>query len=318
MTDIAIPLVGSSALARQEEDDLVLWSVTTIIGCLDKPALVQWAVNVTAERVIDNLDVIARRLDDEGKDEATHYVKGLRWRTGGLMTDAQMGTVAHALFDDYAITGVRPAVHPELHPDFGTKGSTVMPVDLLTLERMLDQFDRFLQMFTPDYLATEVTVYHPEMGYAGQADGFVTIDGTRLIMDYKTSRRSYANDGSERGPYPEVGLQLAAYRHATHAAVWRARRYENRSRRYYLLSGVERSMAAAVPPVEGGIAVYVTPDRFAVHPVRCDARQFDAFLFVLEAARWQFNEATHVVGNPMLAPHPIAADTDDPFVGLGE
>lgn len=318
MTTTELPIKGTSTPARAEEDDLVLWSVTTIIGALDKPALVPWAVNVTAERVVDNLDVITRRVEEEGATEAVQFVKGLRWKTGGLLTDAAMGTVAHSLFDGYALTGTRPAVFPELHPDHGKKGSVLLPVDLLNLERMLDQFDRFLQQFTPEYLATEVTVYDPEMGYAGQADGFVTIDGVRLILDYKTSRRTYAADGSERGPYPEVGLQLAAYRYARYAAVWRARRYENRSRRYYLLSAAERDMALPVPEVDGGVAVYVTPERFAVHPVRCDVRQHEAFLFVLEAARWSFNEAAYVVGNPMNPPHPQAESDEDPFEGLGE
>ena len=39
---------------KPDDDDLSLWSVTTIIGALDKPALLYWAAQQTADAAIDS------------------------------------------------------------------------------------------------------------------------------------------------------------------------------------------------------------------------------------------------------------------------
>jgi PD-(D/E)XK nuclease superfamily len=308
--------------SKEEDDDVLFWSVTTVLDVLNKPAFIPWAVGVTAEKTVTNLDIVYQRLRTEGVESAVDYIKGLRWATGGLLSDADLGTVAHALFNDYAVTGTRPDVEPELHPRHVDKGAVLADEDIFALRAMLVQFDRFLNQFQPQYEACEVCVYHAgdeqgrSFGFAGQADGFASIGGVPLIFDYKTSRKSYDARGKETHPWPEVGLQLAAYRHATHAAVWRARRFETgRSRRYYLLNPSEKAAALPVPPVDGGVAIHITPDRFGVYPARCGEREFEAFLYCLEVARWQFNEASNVVGNPMIPPVP-APDLGDPFAGL--
>lgn len=315
MTSTLPTIGGTVENARKETGDNVLWSVTTILSVLDRPALIPWAVNETAAKVVLKLDTINRRLADEGVESAVQYVKGLRWQTDGLLTAAQLGTLAHHLFDQQALHGTRLRVEPEMHPDHAVNGKVLDPRDIRDLNRMVDQFERFCDEFQPQYESTEVVVFHDEYGYAGQVDAFLTIDGVRLICDYKTSRSSYLSDGKERAPYPEVALQLAAYRHARLAAVWRARRYESYKRRYYLLSEAEKAQAIPVPERDGGIAIHISPDRYAVHPVRCDDDIFsDAFLYVLECARWQFETSKGVIGNRMMPPHPIP--TDDPFAGL--
>jgi hypothetical protein len=316
MTTLELPRIGEVVECKAEPGDRTLYSVTTIISVLDKPALIPWAVNETAERTVANLATVQQRLD-EGVDEAVAYVAGLRWKTDGRLRDTELGTLAHQFFDQWAITGQRPEVVPELHPQHAQTGAVLHADDLFALRSMLDQFDRhWLQAFCPSYEATEVVVYHPDYEYAGQADGFVTVDGKRLILDYKTSRKTWTRAGKKRGPYPEVGLQLAAYRHATHAAVWRARRYTNRSRRYYLLNDAEREMALPVPEVDDGLALYVTPHSCDAYPVRCDREMHEAFLFCQEMARWQFNVANHVVGNPLVPLHVPPDNEDDPFAGL--
>lgn len=318
MTAVLPAIGGTVDGARREANDTEMWSVTTIIGCLDKPALVPWAVNETAAKVVTTLDIIRRRLENEGQESAIEYVKGLRWHTGGLLSASQLGTLAHHLFDQWALseTGTRPRVEPEMHPDRATKGKVLDPQDIRDLNLMLDQFGRFLDEFQPSYQSTEVVVYDDQYEYAGQADAFLTIEGTPLICDYKTSRASYTGAGKERAPYPEVGLQLAAYRFAPLAAVWRARRYENQRRRYYLLSDTEKSAAVPVPEVDGGIAIHVSPHRYAVHPIRCDKSVHDQFLYVQEAARWSFETSKHVVGNPMMPPYPRPLPDADPFEGI--
>lgn len=294
-----LPRIGEVVEAKADPGDLILWSVTTVLSILDRPALIPWAVNLTADRVVTKFDVIRRRLEEEGPESASEYVRGLRWQTDGLVKAADLGTIAHHLFDTYALTGTRPPVTVDLHPE---RGKTLDPRDVRDLTLMLDQFDAFLQQFQPEYDATEVVVYTPEYGIAGQTDALMRIQGERLIVDYKTSRDSWTKADKPKGPYPEVGLQLAAYRHATHAAVWRARRYESMRRRYYLLSQAERDAAVAVPEVDGGVAIFVAPERFGVYPVQCGPDMYESFLYCLEVARWSFNESSRVVGNPMIPP----------------
>lgn len=312
-----LPAMGEVAEdSRAHDGDEVLYSVTALLAVIDKPALMHWAVYETARRVVPRLHIVGARLDNEGTDSAIDYVANLRWQTDGRLTDSQLGTLAHHLFNVWALSGVRPDVHPELHPGHGKDGAVLHDDDLRDLRRMLDQFDRFLQEFAPAYEATEVVVYHPRYRYAGQADGFARIADARLIFDYKTSRKTWDRRGRERGPYAETGLQLAAYRYAQMAAVWRARRYHARSRRYYLLSADEQKVALPVPEVDGGVAIHVTPEHCKVHPMRCGPDMFEAFLHVLEVARWRINVADSVVGDPMEPPHPLPEDTSDPFVGL--
>jgi hypothetical protein len=312
-----LPTRGEDRAAGRKDEDLVLYSVTTVIKAMDKSdVLTNWAVNETAARVVARIGQLRRRLSEEGEESAVDFVKGLRWDTGGNLSATALGTLAHKLFDDYAITGSRPAVTPDLHPDHASKQKLLSDEDQFMLRRMLEQFDRFLQQFQPEYHCCEVVVYHPDYGYAGQLDAIFSIDGVPLICDYKSSRTAWTAGGKEKTPYSESALQLAAYRHASHAAVWRARRYENNRRRYYLLSETERAAAVPVPPVDGGVVILVTPDRYAVHPARCGDREWEAFLYCLEMARWMFNEASSVIGDEMVAPYELPEPAGDPFAGL--
>lgn len=320
MSTSDVSRIGEVVETSREPEDMVMWSVTTILAVIDRPALIPWAVGVTAERAVANIDTVLNRLEKEGADSAIEYVKGLRWQTGGRLTDAELGTVAHKLFDTYAIDEVRPEVVPELHPDHARKGLVLAVEDVIALNLMLDRFDEFLQLYQPDYECCEIVVFHPEQGYAGQVDAFLSIGGVPLIGDYKTSRNTYDSRGKIRAPYPEASLQLAAYRYARYRAAFRARRYETggrASRRYYLLSSQERDAAWPVPEVEGGIVIKITPEHLGVYPVRCGPEQFETFRFVQEVARWSFQQAAHAVGNPMPPLFPDA-DLSDPFAGLPE
>ena len=216
MTDLTL---GQPALDGQKpaDDDERHWSVTTIIGCLDKPALLYWAAEQTAVAAVNSARTLEARVEEEGVDTVVKWLRDARFRRDRTRrTAAELGTEVHAACEAYALTGQRPDVDAEVQP-------------------FLDQFDRWAQEFQPVYQAAEVTVYSPSYGYAGTCDAFLTVGGVRCIVDYKSSRKSFDNRGNPTTPYPEVALQLAAYRHAELAAVWRPRRMEQYRRRYYLL-----------------------------------------------------------------------------------
>lgn len=281
-----LELVGPKVVDVNQvgDNDQRCWSVTTIIGALDKPALVYWAAAQTAEAAIDDLDIWQPMVEKGRRNDAVRWLTGARFRTpDGERSASELGTAVHAACEEYALSGNRPDVDDEVRP-------------------FLNQFDEWLNRFQPEYQATETTVYSPKYGYAGTCDAFLTIDGVPLIADYKTTKKAVDKRGNPTTPYPEAALQLAAYRYAEVAAIWRPRRYESFRRRYYLLSRQERDEAVPVPAVEGGVVIHITPEHCEAFPVRCDASVHDAFLYVLEAARWSFETSKRVVGDVMTRP----------------
>lgn len=288
-------------IGAPEPDDLILWSVTTIIGALEKQALYYWTAEQTAIAAIDEQRTWRAMLEDRGRAETIKWLRDARFRRPkDLLSAADLGTVTHTVCEEYALSGTRPTrdridhlVRDKGGPQVDIHGETAV------VETMLKQFDNWLERFTPSYQATEVMVASPTYGYAGTADGFLTIDGVRAIIDYKTSREPYDGKGNPKTPFPEVSPQLAAYRWAEFAAVWRPRRTEKFRRRYYLLNATERAMAVPVPEVDGGLCIHITPESCDAFPVRCDRQIHEQFLFILEAARWAFETAKTVIGQPL-------------------
>lgn len=298
----ALPLLSEEPyLAPPEETDQRLWSVTTIIGVLDKPALVPWTALETATAAVDEQRVWRSRLEHEGRDAAIEWLKKARFRERkGQRSSTKLGTAVHKAAEHKAIYGrYRPedAADEELRP-------------------FLVQWDRFLDEFQPRYIAAEVTVFHPAFHYAGTCDGFFELGASRLIFDIKTSRTDRTHDDKLRQPYPEVGLQLAAYRFAEFAAVWRARQIEQFKRRYYVVSKAERDLAVPVPIVDDGVAILLTPTRYAVHPVTCGPEVHDAFLHLVDVAHHVIEDAPDLVRPALIPPARPRAEDDDPFAGL--
>ena len=304
-------------VTKPDDDDLQLWSVTTIIGILDKPALLYWASEQTANAAIDHTATWQAMVEDSGREETVKWLRDARFRRPKTtLSAAELGTAVHTLCETYALTGNKPG--PDFIEDIivraGSRQTDVVK-ESATASAMLEQFDKWLQRFTPTYQGTEVSVYNPEYGYAGQADAFMTIDGVRFLADYKTTRDSCDKRGKLKTPHPEnVALQLAAYRHAPFAAVWRPRRVEKFRRRYYLFSPGEREMAVPVPEVDTGLVIQISPDDCSAYPVRCDEEAYRAFLFVLEAFRW-VNVTSKTVMNPVLE---ISAASVEEFGGRCE
>jgi hypothetical protein len=277
--------------AAPEQGDLELWSVTTVLGALDKPALLYWAAEQTALAAIHSPNTWRAMLDDDEPGcahdsadcAAVKWLRDARFRKPkGMRTATELGTLVHDACEQYALTGKKPVVDPEVQP-------------------FLDRFDEWLQRFTPSYQATEVAVYHPDLGYAGTADAFLTIDGVRYIADYKSTRKHLDNQGRPTTPYPEqVGLQLAAYRWAKHAAIWRPRRLERFRRRYYLLGPAEQAMAVPVPEVDTGLVIHISPEACEAYPIVCDEDVFEAYLAAQDAARWLFQTSRTVMSDPLV------------------
>lgn len=269
-------------VAKPEPDDERFYSVTTIIGCLDKPALLYWSAEQAALAAVNASGSLAARVEEDGEEATVKWLRDARFRqVKGQRTAAELGTACHDAFEQYALSGVRPTVDDEVLP-------------------YLDRFDEWVQKWQPEYVAAELAVYNRTYGYAGSCDAFLKIDGETLIADYKSTRKSVDAKGKDTGPYPEVGLQLSAYRHAELAATWRARRYEKFKRRYYLLSPDEIEMGVPVPAVSGGLCIHVTPEHCHAYIVRCDAEVFESFLYLIEAFRYTNEVSKTIIGGRLV------------------
>jgi len=303
MTAVSLEL-GQAPIdkAAQSDDDLVLYSVTTIIGVLEKRALLYWSAEQAAREAVRIAGSLPQRIEEDGEETVVKWLRDARFRQPkDRLSSTALGTVFHSLAETYALTGDRPGIEAIAHAvtQEGIHDGPAVNRETDVLAAMLDRFDEWLQRFQPSYRATEVTVYSPTYGYAGTCDGFLTIDGTPLIVDYKSSREPYDSKGRPKTPYPESALQLAAYRHAEFAAVWRPRRTEKWYRRYYLLGPAERQMAAPVPDVDGGLVIHVTPEACEAFPVRCDETVWTAFAYLIEAFRWVQETSKTAIGPPL-------------------
>lgn len=258
-------------------DPLRLWSVTTLqkLGLGTSDALVNWAVRTTAEYAVDNNDVIAP-LAGRDRDAAVKLLADARWTSSGKA--AARGTDLHKAAEALAL-GVTPEVEDHILP-------------------YVEQYQAFLDTFRPSFLMSEAPVYNPTHGYAGTCDGVLEMDGRRLIFDLKTTAHA-PDSGKSRPPFPEVALQLVAYRRAEWVGLLSEMRYAS-GKRYYLYD--PDAQHEPMPETDGALCVVVSPFDYMVVPVRTDDEVWRHFRHCMENARWQVSVSRSVFGPPITAP----------------
>lgn len=172
--------------------------ITSVIGVLDKPALVGWAKRETAIAALRNwkaVESMVAQYPPKGEDLAFHPAVSFLKATPGYQRDAaaDLGTRVHAVAEALA-KGEKPDVDED------------------TLAFAEAYIRDFLEPMKPKFhpLYTEAMVYHSGqdglvLPYGGTMDAFCEIDGTVWLIDYKTNKS---------GAYSETALQLAAGRFA--------------------------------------------------------------------------------------------------------
>lgn len=228
------------------------WSVTTIIGGgVPKPALLPWGIKMVAEAAVESISFLPEMVERD-RDEAVRYLKGSPYAKRDKAAD--LGTLVHEWIEAYSLRKPMPEPPDEVAP-------------------YLAAFKVFLADFNPGFTATEASVYNRAERYAGTLDAIAHL---RLPL--------YGGDGhyildakSGKGVYPEVGLQLAAYRHAE-------------------FIGLPDGSEAPMPQVDGALALHLTPQGYRLIEVRCDDEIFRAFLYAREVFRWQEETSKTVLG----------------------
>ena len=135
------------------EDWKVLPGVTTALGIMDKPNLLQWAANEAAKHYRDS-------GPGDHYDDARYA-----WRTKRDKS-ADLGTIAHDQISEI-LSGNEPTIDP-------------------ATEKIMKAFDGFMNALKPEVIATEQPVVSRSMGYGGKFDFECMIDGKLYMGDFKT------------------------------------------------------------------------------------------------------------------------------------
>lgn len=217
------------------------WSVTTILSAMPKPALPVWAAKVVAEYAVDHLDALSA-LERDAALDLLKRVPDRQKNKGG-----EMGSAVHDAIEAYWTGRPKP----------------VAPIDVRARMRA---FHQFVGDYSPEFVPqmAEASVFNRTKKYAGTLDAILKIRlprhrATRWLLDVK----------SGKGVYPEVGLQLAAYRYAEFIGM---------------PDGSERKM----PPVAGGLVLHLPESGgYLLREVRCDEMMLRVFEYVREVYRFQ-------------------------------
>jgi hypothetical protein len=173
-------------------------SVTTVCGILEKQALLPWAVNATANYIMQEIEpyLVDSDLVDDMKpyydinaDRLNSIIEASKKNFRKVSSKAMdIGSAVHSSIEDYLCLGREPEA----------------PSDAV-----LSGFLAFLEWESQHNLKpiqTEHTVYGDL--FAGTTDLVAMLDGKKYCIDFKT----YNSESSTKPPYPEAKYQVAAYR----------------------------------------------------------------------------------------------------------
>lgn len=150
--------------------DQELDSVSSVVGTLDKPALLFWYEQQTA--IGATRAHRSGELDGVPEDEVADRLKILGLGASAARDmGADRGHIIHAVMETLA------AGH---EPDESLVPFTALPW-LLGARRAWD-------IMEPDVHIVEGAVVHPGLGLAGRFDLIATIDGRRTLVDWKSGR----------------------------------------------------------------------------------------------------------------------------------
>jgi len=152
--------------------------VTSIIGVLDKPAIVKWAVGQVAEFVAEQPSLVDLMNEHGGVAPTVKFLKALPWQKRD--NAGARGTTFHDLAERI-LNGESVEVPPEQVP-------------------LVESALKFMEDYDIEPTLVEVAVGSREHQYAGKVDLFAN----DAIWDWKSGKRIY----------PGAAFQLNAYAHA--------------------------------------------------------------------------------------------------------
>jgi hypothetical protein len=201
---------------RLEPDGPLMYpSITTVAGMRAKDFLQGWYATMASKRALDMYAWLDRN-PGRAAAEISRVTRD-RWSTQKRIaaaapeytrTAADFGTLVHAVCEEWATSGARPAgarigeIAEEMRASQGAFADQRDPQALIArAEVRLDGYGRFLDDYQPEFLEIEQTVVNHTVGYAGTTDAIVRIGNTVLSADIKTSKKV-------RGDYALQGVAV--------------------------------------------------------------------------------------------------------------
>lgn len=269
-----------------------LRSVTTILsGGVPKPGLVFWAGDTCTDSAIENLPaLVAASRFPEQLTELRQWIR--RAHTRKKDERAEVGSAVHTIIES-RLLGTTP-------PSSVKVGDEEWALDGPELAPYLEQLQRFLDEWRPEFTASEMVVANPDDGYAGTLDytikgdgligrallarGYQVDLGLDLMGDTKTGGEwgRLTSAGHVHGVYPEAGLQMSAYRRAT--VCW-------------LRDGQRVPMPATN---EVGVVLHLRPEGYRLYPAACGDLQYRYFRHAQMVDEWSSRLASAKADEPII------------------
>jgi hypothetical protein len=226
-------------------------SVTTILSCIGKPALVNWAAKVEREMVIEEAYRMAVAMSGEKLMPEASWKAYLNTRLGEtkasqkeLSKAGEIGTQAHKLIEN--------ALNQRMNLPAKDEG------DILASEPARLAFKHWKEWASAvdlEPIASEQVIWSHRHRYAGTLDLLARVNGRLAVIDWKTGKYVYN----------EAHLQNAAYRQAV------------------------REMGHGDPELGIIVRLPKTVDDPSFQAVEADKESIsmDVFLHVMELWHWQ-------------------------------
>lgn len=232
----------------------VVPGVTSILGVMNRPALINWAASQAAEYVAASLKP-GEALDDEQIQALVDGARTAYRRTRDRA--AEIGTVVHEWIERYAGAAIR-----------GHRLRIPLPENEQA-RRGVEAFIGWTEAHDVKFLESERPIYSRSGDYAGTVDIIAEVNGVLSVLDVKTSTRVY----------PQYALQLAAY--------WLA--WEEDEEVTASLAGreprrIQQGLVVHVSKTNGLFAVHeMLPDRAAYHEA------VEVFSSLIRVHRWRMS-----------------------------
>lgn len=223
-------------------------SVTTILNVISKPALVDWAARQAAIYAV-------RERPRLSKMEPTLAVNEIA-TTHKRITElsSEIGNHVHECVESSILAdGIEHNPWPE----------------------QMRHYEAWKQLFKPEFMLTEATVYNRQVCYAGTLDILANINGITTLIDIKTGKNLY----------PEMALQLAAYANGEFVGAHTTNE-----------DGESVWTEARLPKVEAAAVLHLRMTGWRFVPVEIGPEVFTAFRHVNEVFRWKAYGSTQVMG----------------------
>jgi hypothetical protein len=293
-------------------------SVTTILGAThDKSVfLVPWSARLAAERAVDDLENVTRIAATKGREVAVDYLKGGAKEAREMK--AEVGSYVHDVAEALVLWAASPGGTgtdiplPDLPGHLtGVEYDEGLLVEDVA-EVMVDGFLNYVSDYQPEHLATEMTVYNPDLKVAGTLDlidrlpGFAVGPAGQLIPGTGVTACVDIKTGRPEVTWPE---QVASYRRSPWALL-------------------RTGDMVATPKTDCGCVLHLRPEyprgyRLMLIAGRDDAQAWNRFRRNVATyyERLVMRKKPGKVCYPLRAdgtiPSPLIADLDDEGYGRG-